>query len=372
VIGAALFLLLASATPVAGASAAAGHAASVPAFDSAMSDVLAQGYPGGSLAIVRDGKLVYARGYGYADKSTHTRATAATRYRQASISKPVTASLLRTLVAKSAVSLDLAVFPFLGVTPADPRAAEITVRDLRDHRSGISGDHFFEARQAATFYGVASPPDVDTMVRWTASYTLAADPGSAYKYNNTNYALLTRVLERATGRSWIDLLREMGAGAGISSWRLGASLARPQDEALYHEAVQWEETASVFDSRPGTVEWPYGGYNVESFGGAVSLVSSVVDMARYDLAVARGTIPAAEEAPIPTQPGWSYTYVYNGSMPGHYTVLMRIWNGADLTIIAGAFNHRDAGLIDSSINKRMLDAYAATVVWPKVDLFPGY
>lgn len=371
VIIAVVLFFAASATPGAAASTA-GRSPALRAFDSAMTAVLAQGYPGGSLAIVRDDKLVYANGYGFADKSKNARASATTRYRQASISKPVTASLLRTLVAKNEVNLDMPVYAILGVMPADPRASSITVRHLRDHRSGIFGDYFFDAREAATLYGVASPPDVDTMVRWTARSWLAADPGTTYKYNNTNYALLTRVLERVTGRAWIDLVRDMGASAGIDSWRLGVSLAQPNDEAVYTEASPWQTTTSVFDSRPGIVAWPYGGYNVESFGGAVSLVSTVTDMARYDLAVARGTIPAAEENPIPTQPGWSYTYIYDGSMPGHYTFVMRIWNGTNLTIIAGAFNHRDAGAIDNSINQRMLDAYAATVAWPTVDLFPGY
>jgi CubicO group peptidase (beta-lactamase class C family) len=372
VIIAAVLFLAASATPAAAAAPTAAKSTSLATFDSAMGGVIAEGYPGGSLAIVRDGKLVYARGYGFANKEMHTRATASTRYRQASISKPVTASLLRTMVAKNAVSLDLPVFPFLGAAPADARADLITVRDLMDHRSGIAGDYFFEAREAATFYGVASPPDADTMVRWTARYELAADPGSTYRYNNTNYALLTRVLERVAGRSWIDLLRDMGASAGINSWRLGVSLEQPRDEAYYYEASPWEQTTSVFDSQPGIVDWPYGGYSVESLGGAVSLVSTVVDMARYDLAVARGTIAAAEEKPIPTQPGWSYTYIYNGSMPGHYSFAMRIWNGRNLTIIAGAFNHRDLGAIDKSINQRVIDAYTATRAWPTQDLFPGY
>jgi N-acyl-D-amino-acid deacylase len=339
-------------------------------FDSAMTSVLAQGYPGGSLAVVRDGRLVYARGYGLADK--YTGATALTRYRQASISKAVTGSLVSSLVAKGTLSLDLPVMSFLGVAPADPRANLITVRMLRDHKSGLAGDYFFEARAAATYYGVASPPGIDTMVRWTARYPLAADPGTVYRYNNTNYALLSRVIERATGRAWIDLVREMAAPVGINTWRLGQSLARPSDEARYYEADSWRYTQSVFDSAPGTVEWPYGGYNVESFNGAVSLVSSVVDMARYDLAVARGAIPAPEQNPIPTKPGWNYVYIYNGSMPGHYSFLMRLWNGTNLTVIAGTFNHRDAGAVDATINQRMLDAYNATTSWPSVDLFGSY
>lgn len=340
------------------------------AFDAAMNGVIAEGYPGGSLAVVRDGRLVYARGYGSANKNTA--ATPVTRYRQASISKAVTASLLSSLVAKGTVQLDLLALPYLGVAPADPRANLITVRMLRDHTSGLAGDYFFESRQAAAHYGVASPPSVDTMVRWTARYPLAADPGIVYRYNNTNYALLSRVLERATGRAWIDLVREMTAPLGIKTWRLGQSIGTSSDEERYYEAESWRYTQSVFDSAPGRVEWPYGGYNVESFTGAVSLVSTVVDMARYDLAVARGTIPAPEANPIPTEPGWSYVYIYNGSMPGHYSFLMRIWNGANLTVISGTFNHRDAGAVDGTINQRMLDAYNRTTVWPSVDLFGSY
>jgi CubicO group peptidase (beta-lactamase class C family) len=335
-----------------------------------MNAVLAQGYPGGSLAVVRDGRLVYVRGYGSAD--TNVAATPQTRYRQASISKPVTASLLSGLVAKGTLNLDLRVLPFLGVATTDPRAALITVRMLRDHTSGLAGDYFFEARQAATYYGVVSPPSVDTMVAWTARYPLAADPGTVYRYNNTNYALLSRVIERATGRAWIDLVREMTAPLGIKTWRLGQSLGRPSDEARYYEAETWRYTQSVFDSAPGRVEWPYGGYNVESFTGAVSLVSTVVDMARYGLAVARGTIPAPETSPIPTQPGWSYVYIYNGSMAGHYSFLMRLWNGTNLTVIAGTFNHRDAGAVDGTINQRILDAYNGTAIWPSADLFGSY
>jgi N-acyl-D-amino-acid deacylase len=335
-----------------------------------MNAVLAQGYPGGSLAVVRDGKLVYTRGYGLANKNTA--ASPLTRYRQASISKAVTGSLLSGLVASGALSLDLAVLPFLGVVPADSRGDLITVRMLRDHTSGLAGDYFFESRAAATYYGVTSPPAVDTMVAWTARYPLAAQPGTVYRYNNTNYALLSRVIERATGRAWIDLVREMTASLGIRTWRLGQSLTTSSDEARYYEADSWRYTQSVFDSAPGRVEWPYGGYNLESFNGAVSLVSTVVDMARYDLAVARGMVPAPETNPIPTESGWSYVYIYNGSMPGHYSFLMRIWNGSNLTVIAGTFNHRDAGAVDATINQRILDAYDATTWWPSVDLFGSY
>src|SRR2546430_2810302 len=320
------------------------RASSLAAFDSAMNAVVGQGYPGGSLAVVRDDKLVYTRGYGSANMNLA--ATPFTLYRQASISKAVTGSLLSSLVAKGSLHLSIWALPSPAVAPADPPANLITTRMLRGHTSGLAGDYFFESRPAASFYGIPSPPSADAMVAWTAQYPLAADPGTVHRYNNTNYALLSRVIEHATGRAWIDLVREMTASAGIKTWRLAQSLATPSDEARYYEAESWRYTESVFDSAPGRIEWPYGGYNAESFTGAVSLVSSVLDMARYDLAVARGTVPAPEESPIPTKAGWSYTYIYNGSMPGHYSFLMRVWNGTHLTVMAGTFNHRDAGPLD--------------------------
>lgn len=339
-------------------------------FDAAMSAVLAQGYPGGSLAVVRDGRLVYARGYGFARDGVA--ATATTRYRQASVSKAVTRSLLAKLVAGGVLSLGLLVFPYLGITPVDARANAITVGMLRDHTTGISADLLLRAREAATFYGVPSPPDVDTMVRWTARHMLASAPGSKYSYNNTNYGILTRVMEKATGRRWIDLATEMTQPIGVSSWRMDSSPTTPADEPRYYEVEKYRFMPSVFDSVPGMVEAPYGGYDAAVLGGATALVSTVIDMARYGQGVSMGTIRAPEPDPIPTKPGWSYTYVYNGSMPGHYTFVMRIWNGTNLTVVAGAFNHRDVGAIDQTINGRILDAYKATASWPTVDLFPNH
>jgi N-acyl-D-amino-acid deacylase len=339
-------------------------------FDAAMSAVLAQGYPGGSLAVVRDGRLVYARGYGFAREGVA--ATATTRYRQASVSKAVTRSLLAKLVAGGVLSLGLRVFPYLGITPVDARATAITVGMLRDHTTGISADLLLGAREAATFYGVPSPPDVDTMVRWTARQMLASAPGSKYSYNNTNYGILTRVIEKATGRRWIDLVTEMTQPTGVSSWRMDSSPTTPADEPRYYEVEKYRFMPSVFDSVPEMVEAAYGGYDAAVLGGATALVSTVIDMARYAQGVSMGTIRAPESDPIPTKPGWSYAYVYNGSMPGHYTFLMRIWNGTNLTVLAGAFNHRDAGAIDQTINGRILDAYKATASWPTVDLFPNH
>lgn len=325
------------------------------------------GFPGGALAVVRDGRLVYAQGYGTRDASG-TAYTPTTMSRIASLSKPLTLSRLRQMIAAGQLSWDTKVFPLLGVIPADARANDITVAHLARHTSGISGDHFFEARQAAAAYQVASPPGVDAMVRWTAHYPLASAPGSTYRYNNTNYAVLSRVMERASGRSYLDLMREMAGCADVSRWRLGTSLARAGDETAYYDGAT---TTSVFDSAPGTVPWPYGGYHVESFMGAVSLASNVIDVARYGAALER-CIPRPEDSPIPTLAGYSYGYDMRGSMPGQLTYWLRKWDGTHLTQLVAFFNERTLSAFDEAVPGRLWAAAAQVATWPAGDRFAEY
>ena len=75
--------------------------------------------PGGALAVVKDGRLVYARGYGVADQETGTRVQPASLFRIASISKPITAVALMTLIQnpRYKLTLDTPAFPLLGIAP---------------------------------------------------------------------------------------------------------------------------------------------------------------------------------------------------------------------------------------------------------------
>ena len=112
-------------------------------FDAAMlSFMQARNVPGGSLAVVRNGKLVYARGYGYADRDSGTKVQPASLFRIASISKPITAVAIMTLLQtpRYKLTLDTKALPLLQVTPhlepgtqLDPRLGKITIGHLLHH-----------------------------------------------------------------------------------------------------------------------------------------------------------------------------------------------------------------------------------------------
>ena len=102
--------------------------------------------PGASLAVVKDGRLVYASGYGYADKQKKIPFKPTSIFRIASISKPITSLAVMKIIesGKGGLTLDTKVFPYLGLKPhlepgaeTDSRLNSITVRQLLTHSGGL-------------------------------------------------------------------------------------------------------------------------------------------------------------------------------------------------------------------------------------------
>ncbi|OLC58031.1 MAG: hypothetical protein AUH85_01620 [Chloroflexi bacterium 13_1_40CM_4_68_4] len=359
-------------TPTPQAPAPQATAAPLTQLDDAMIGVLTDsGFAGGSLAVARNGTLVYAKGFGWASRDGSIKVRPETMFRQASLSKAVTSSQLRRLIGTGALSWTTAVFPFLGVAVADPRMNAITVRHLVDHRSGFASDYTWEARTAASALDIASPPELDGMIRYVATQSLASAPGATRVYQNFNFALLVRVMERAGGRSWLEQIRDMASLAGprTTGWRMAQSLDRPPDEAVYYDA---SAGPSVFDAVPGVRPWTYGGVYYPANAGAVGLVSNEVDMVRYGVAAAQGRIPRAEDDPIPTRTGYAYSYTFEGSLPGTLTFLVYNWDGTNSTVWAVAFNGRTGSAFDAAVSSRLQAAVDTVVTWPAVDLFPLY
>src|SRR6188472_4201178 len=109
-------------------------------YDYVMSNLMRKySIPGGAVAVLRDGKLIYARGFGYADVASGTPVQPDALFRIASMSKPITGVAIMKLVEEGKLQLDDRVAPFIAhLTPApgatvDPRWDEITIRQLLDH-----------------------------------------------------------------------------------------------------------------------------------------------------------------------------------------------------------------------------------------------
>ena len=113
------------------------------AFDRLVADLMHRyNLPGGALAIVKDGRLVFARGYGLADIQNQEPVRPDSLFRIASLSKQVTAVAVLKLVEEGKLDLDERVFEILSDftepegASRDPRIAEITVRHLLHHAGG--------------------------------------------------------------------------------------------------------------------------------------------------------------------------------------------------------------------------------------------
>ena len=159
-------------------------------------DALMQPYtgdvPGASLLILKDGKPLVRRGFGYADLEHHVRATPATDYRLASVSKQFTAAAILLLAEDHKLSLDDSVRHWLPTLP--PFADRITLRQLLDHTGGLLD---YEDLIPPTQTEQVSDADVLRLIAQTDHGYFP--PGSAYRYSNTGYVLLGLVIERTSG-----------------------------------------------------------------------------------------------------------------------------------------------------------------------------
>ena len=191
--------------------------------------------PGGVVAVVRDGKLIYARGFGYADVEHKTPVQPDALFRIASVSKPLTAVAIMKLVEEGKLALDDRVAPFIAhLSPAagatvDPRWNEITIRQLLNHTAGWDRDKpnggfdpMFRPAIAAAAVGAPAPASAETIIRYMKGMPLDFTPGEKYVYSNSGYAILGRVIERLSGMPYEQYVRaRVLQPVGANRTRLG-------------------------------------------------------------------------------------------------------------------------------------------------------
>jgi len=248
--------------------------------------------PGGSLAVMRDGEILLARGYGYADTEIKGLVQPDSLFRIASISKPITAATVLKLVEEGKLDLDTPAFQILdefhspeGMN-ADPRIDEITIRHLLEHAGGwdlsISFDPMFRTREIAEEMGVTAPADCSTIIHYMLGQPLDFDPGSQYAYSNFGYCVLGRVIEEVSGEPYEAYVRtQILEPMGIEEMRLGHSLAEDHaDGEVHYYAREPDHTRSVFPEFWEPVPWPYGGFYLEAMDSHGGWIASAADLVR--------------------------------------------------------------------------------------------
>lgn len=369
-------------------------------FDTAMLDLMsAYNVPGGQLAITYYGRLVYNRGFGFANVSAQDSVYPNDLFRIASVSKPVTAVACMKLFEQGLLNLDAKVFGSGGILNdaiyqniLDPLDTMITVRMLLQHSGGwnrnISGDPMFDAYNIAITMGVSSPPSPSVVIQYVLSHKmLDFTPGTQSQYSNFGFCVLGRVIEKLTGQTYADYVHDNILNPlGITDMQLGHNLLADQlpDEVNYYDYPGAPLAYSVYDNS-SLVPWPYGGFNVEFMDAHGGWVASCMDLLRLVCAFDRfntrpdilstATIDTMTK-PSAHDPNYGCGIAVNtfnnwwhlGSLPGTSSEIVR--NGNSQINWAILFNTRDqAGNINTAMDNLVWNVLPFITSWPAFDLF---
>lgn len=252
------------------------------AVDAAVQKTMqARQVPGVSVAVVKDGTVVVAKGYGVSDVEKSIKATEHTVYQLASVTKPFTAMAVLMLAEDGKLSLDGKITDILPGLPA--AWAPVTVRHLLSHTSGIKSytDVFGEQKVADS--RVFTSAEILALVK---DAPLQFAPGEKYAYCNTGYYLLGMIIEKVSGKPYATVLAErIFRPLGMTATSLDDHAdARPVRAKGY--ATRNGETTPAEHTHPSQ---PFS---------AGALVSTVADLATWDIALTGRKLlkPASYEA----------------------------------------------------------------------------
>lgn len=196
---------------VTSAMAAAVLASAVPAsaqFEAARARIqralVEGGVPSIAVAVARDGRIIWEEGFGWADRESRIPATEHTMYSLASISKPITTTGLMVLVERGEIDLDRPINDYLGAAKVNGRAFDVsqaTVRRVANHSAGLPLHWQFFYRDEPY-----RRPAMDETIRRYANLITA--PGERWSYSNLGFGILDYLLERGSGKSYPDFMRE--------------------------------------------------------------------------------------------------------------------------------------------------------------------
>ncbi|MBW3538629.1 MAG: serine hydrolase [Planctomycetes bacterium] len=380
-------------------------------FDTLITDFMQRHrVPGAALAVTDRGRLVYARGYGYADLEARKPVEPTSLFRIASISKPITAVAILQLVEQGKLKLDDRVFDILKVEPHledgasfDERLREVTIRQLLEHTGGwdrnASFDPMFQPVRIAEAFKLPPPAGPEHIIRYMHGRRLDCNPGEKYAYSNYGYCLLGRAIESLTGKSYEEHVQaSVLAPLGIRTIRIGRTRLedRHAEEVRYYDPNRGR---SVFaKDLNGEVPQPYGAWHLEAMDAHGGWIASAVDLAKFAAAFddfkqcqllkpasirtmwARPQLPPSADgsaAPVYYACGWSVRELgagkrnmwHTGSLPGTSTILVRRHDGRNWVVLFNARQSADIMHLAGAIDPLVHSAADAVTDWPQHDLF---
>jgi CubicO group peptidase (beta-lactamase class C family) len=248
--------------------------------------------PGLSLAVLRDGKLVKLKGYGYANLELRVPATPDTVYQVGSITKQFTATVIMILVQENRVDLDDKISKYINGTPETWK--DITVRNLLTHTSGLQSEGI-----PTTEKTVFADYTKEEMVKSATALPVLSPPGAKYSYGNLDYDLLAITIEKISGKTYADFLQErIFRPLGMTSTRTNDRSAIVSNRA---QAFLWTN---------GRLQLCEPQVSPTRYTGSGSILSTVADLAKWDAALYTDKILTAASRKIM----WTPTKLADGAV----------------------------------------------------------
>lgn len=325
------------------------------------------GIPGLSFAVIKQGKLVFAKGYGQADQSTGEPVGPNHRFRIASVSKPMTAIAIMNLIEENKLGLEDKVFGPNGILssytfPArNNNVKEIRVRHLLEHTSGFRnavGDPMF----------MNYNQNHAQLIQWVLNNdSVTQIAGTNYTYCNFGFILLGRIIEAKSGMTYENYLRtKIFNKCQVTGMEIGASTQAGR--------------------KPGEVNY-YGnqgeyGMNVERMDANGGWIASAIDLVKVLSRVDRN----AGRADILNNTSLTRIHTgsvanngyglgfglngtgkwHNGAMPGTIAFMQEDGNGNGWAVLCNTRPANDSFCFNLN---GIISNLVGTVSWPGYDLF---
>jgi CubicO group peptidase (beta-lactamase class C family) len=215
-----------------------------------------------TVAVSRQGKLLYSRGYGWSDAHKKKLTAPDAVMRIAGITQRITTVAVKQLIQSGKLSLDTKVFPFLNLKPPkgavpDPRLSRITVGELLDYQGGWDAqatfDPFTRLREIQKSLHLSHRPHPSDVIRYMLGQPLQFDPGKQTVASNFGFSVLGRVIEKASGETYEKYIVEhVFRPLGVDDVKLARSQPRERDPREVSYPVK-DVVVEITDSYGGLV-----------------------------------------------------------------------------------------------------------------------
>lgn len=247
---------------------------------------------GAQLVIMRNDSLMYAKGFGWANKEENEEMRPGNIMRVASVSKLVTATGIMVLQDQGRLHLRDTVFGPRGIlrdtlycnSIKDKNYYKITVEDLLRHKGGFTtrgGDPLFSTASIMKNNHLSIAPDNKQLLRLILRRRLSFVPGTSQYYSNVGYMILSLVIEEVTGEPYESFIRrEVLDKAGCRDFHIAGNYYkdRHRGEVRYYVPSN-EPLVPEFNNSGDSVVRCYGGNNITALQGAGAWVASAPELA---------------------------------------------------------------------------------------------